>query len=189
MRGTSRNALRTNVFAPAVRRLSGAILELGCGREIDPDRYGPNARVTAADVSLRRVRLARAEAGNGARFIAVVAADAALLPFPDSAFDGIVASFLLCSVENVELVTRELARVAKPGAALAVLEHVRSEISLLGRVQDVITPAYRLLCNNCHLNRAPRSFLEQDGFSISEAHATTHFIPWLFLAGSCRKES
>src|SRR3712207_8954518 len=42
--------------------------------------------------------------------------------------------------------------------------------AVVGFVQDVVSPIYALLRNNCHLNRNPVNVLRKSGFSIKQQH-------------------
>jgi demethylmenaquinone methyltransferase / 2-methoxy-6-polyprenyl-1,4-benzoquinol methylase len=87
------------------------------------------AHRTSADivgVDLTRSMLARgqenvARAGLNGR-IQLVAGRAEQLPFPDGAFDGLTFTYLLRYVDDPQATLSELARVLKPGAAVASLE-------------------------------------------------------------------
>ncbi|HEY2563885.1 MAG TPA: class I SAM-dependent methyltransferase [Acidimicrobiales bacterium] len=84
---------------------------------------------TSADVvglDLTEGMLARgqrnvAEAGLSKR-IQLVAGRAEQLPFPDSAFDALTFTYLLRYVDDPQATLCELARVVKPGGAVASLE-------------------------------------------------------------------
>jgi demethylmenaquinone methyltransferase/2-methoxy-6-polyprenyl-1,4-benzoquinol methylase len=54
--------------------------------------------------------------------IQLVAGRAEQLPFPDAAFDALTFTYLLRYVDDPQATLRELARVVKPGAAVASLE-------------------------------------------------------------------
>ena len=62
-----------------------------------------------------------AEAGMSER-IALVAGRAEQLPFPDEAFDALTFTYLLRYVDDPQATLCELARVVKPGGAVASLE-------------------------------------------------------------------
>jgi demethylmenaquinone methyltransferase/2-methoxy-6-polyprenyl-1,4-benzoquinol methylase len=87
------------------------------------------ARRTSSDVvgvDLSTNMLARghenvADAGLGGR-IALVAGRAEQLPFRDETFDALTFTYLLRYVDDPEATLRELARVVKPGGAVASLE-------------------------------------------------------------------
>jgi demethylmenaquinone methyltransferase/2-methoxy-6-polyprenyl-1,4-benzoquinol methylase len=82
------------------------------------------ARVVGIDIT--RAMLGRAEArisdaGTGAR-VQLVLGQGERLPFPDATFDALTFTYLLRYVADPAATLRELARVVKPGGAVASLE-------------------------------------------------------------------
>lgn len=109
---------------PAMLRLAGdvagrRILDAGCGA-------GPTAAalrdagavVTGLDASAAMIELARRRLGDDADLH--VADLAAPLPFPDGAFDDVVASLVLHYLEDWAGPLAELRRVLRPGGRLLV---------------------------------------------------------------------
>jgi len=66
--------------------------------------------------------------------------DVQSLDFPDRHFDAAVATFVFCSVPDPIQGLKELARVVKPQGQILLLEHVRLDRPLLGRLMDFINP-------------------------------------------------
>ncbi len=58
--------------------------------------------------------------------ITLVTGEATELPSETGEFDAVVASLVLCSVDDVPDVLAELARALKPGGELRFYEHMRS---------------------------------------------------------------
>jgi demethylmenaquinone methyltransferase/2-methoxy-6-polyprenyl-1,4-benzoquinol methylase len=86
------------------------------------DRTG--ARVVGVDLTLDMLRQGRrnvAEQGKADR-VQLVAGRAEQTPFGDGTFDALTFTYLLRYVENPQATLDELARVVKPGAAVASLE-------------------------------------------------------------------
>jgi demethylmenaquinone methyltransferase/2-methoxy-6-polyprenyl-1,4-benzoquinol methylase len=82
------------------------------------------AQITGIDITeamLRRghERVARADAEDRVR---LTVGQAERLPFPDGSFDALTFTYLLRYVADPAATMRELARVLKPGAAIASLE-------------------------------------------------------------------
>lgn len=75
--------------------------------------------LTAAMLARGRERIARAGAGDRVR---LAAARAEQLPFADETFDALTFTYLLRYVADPAATLRELARVLKPGGAIASLE-------------------------------------------------------------------
>jgi phosphatidylethanolamine/phosphatidyl-N-methylethanolamine N-methyltransferase len=175
-------------YSPLTRSLRGRILELGTGRRLRSTIDATNAHLTAVDISVANLRLARRHAvlhaGAADAEIDFVAAAGEALPFADASFDAVIGSFVFCSVRDMDRVAAELARVAKPSAALVLIEHVRSGIPAVGAVQDAITPAYARLFRNCHLNRNPLDALRRHGFQTSEVVRRGRVMPWTVFTGT-----
>jgi len=94
-----------------------------------------DAHVTGIDITeamLRRGRAAVRREGLQAR-IALVSGQAEQLPFPDATFDALTFTYLLRYVADPAATLAELARVVRPGGAIASLEfHVPPQPLLRG---------------------------------------------------------
>jgi demethylmenaquinone methyltransferase/2-methoxy-6-polyprenyl-1,4-benzoquinol methylase len=83
-----------------------------------------NAQITGIDITeamLRRGHARVAQVGAADR-VRLVVGQAERLPFPDESFDALTFTYLLRYVSDPAATLRELARVLKPGAAIASLE-------------------------------------------------------------------
>jgi demethylmenaquinone methyltransferase/2-methoxy-6-polyprenyl-1,4-benzoquinol methylase len=95
------------------------VLDLAAGTGASSVAIGATgAMVVACDFSQGMLAVGR----QRHRDLPMVAGDALRLPFADDSFEAVTISFGLRNVADVDLALRELARVAKPGARLAVLE-------------------------------------------------------------------
>jgi demethylmenaquinone methyltransferase/2-methoxy-6-polyprenyl-1,4-benzoquinol methylase len=81
---------------------------------------GFRGRVVAADFAVPMLRAGRRKL-HGDTVLPVVA-DALSLPFPDQYFDGVTVGWGMRNLVDLDLGFREVARVLKPGARLAILE-------------------------------------------------------------------
>jgi ubiquinone/menaquinone biosynthesis C-methylase UbiE len=149
-----------------VRSLSGLVLEIGAGTGLSLRYFGPGATVIATEPDMASVeRLVEKLPGSPAT-VRVVAADAAGLPFPDAAFDGLVCHLALCTIPDPGTALAEAIRVLKPGAPLRFLEHVRSEGRFWSRAQDVLAPAWSRVAGGCRLNQDTENLLQSAGLPI-----------------------
>jgi ubiquinone/menaquinone biosynthesis C-methylase UbiE len=105
------------------------VLDLGCGAGRHAfEAYRRGARVVAADLDLKELPPvsgmfgALRAAGEAAPPAAAgaVAADATRLPFPDGAFDAIIAAEILEHLPDDAAAMAEIARVLRPGGTVAV---------------------------------------------------------------------
>jgi len=162
---TNVGTARTQVLAEATGKL--LIVGLGPGHDLDhiPEAVTaivavePSASMReSAAPRLQRVR----ETGTPLQLIDALGED---LPLPDNSVDSVLLAFVMCSVGDVAAVLAEVRRVAKPGATISVLEHVRApERTWMRRAQRVVAPIWPRLTGGCHADRPTRTHLEAAGF-------------------------
>ena len=147
--------------------LSGRVVELGAGNGINFRHY-PSSVTEVVAVEPEPYLRERAErAARGAPVpVSVVDALGGTLPFEDAAFDAAVASLVLCSVPQQGPVLSDLFRVIRPGGELRFYEHVRANNPRLVRLQDAVTPVWKLLGGGCHPNRDTGAAIEKAGFQV-----------------------
>ncbi len=110
------------------------VVDVGCG----PGQYLrlvlERAKVLAigADLSEGMCREAAVHAP-------VVNADAAVLPFPDAAFDRVLAPHMLYHCADIAAAIAELRRVLMPGGTLLVVVNSHSHMAELRAVQRAAT--------------------------------------------------
>jgi len=123
---TESNLLNGYYVRPAVLDLAGdvagrRILDVGCGAgpllESLRDR---GAIVTGVEPSAKMLELARQRLGEGA-VLHQAGLGGAPLPFPDDAFDDVVACLVLHYLEDWKAPLAELRRVLAPGGRLIVV--------------------------------------------------------------------
>lgn len=165
---------RRRVVGPA----SGRTLEIGAGTGLGLRHYDPGALVIAIDPDIGMLDRARPRATEAAARVILVAADAERLPFRSRAFDAGVVQLALCTIDHPDRALDELRRVLRPGAALRLLEHVRVAQPALARMQDWLTPAWRLIAGGCRLNRRTTESVAATGFNIESVapHARGLFL-------------
>ncbi len=91
---------------------------------IEVARFCPEARVVGVDPSVRMLEVGRrktAQLGLASR-IEYMQGDAQALPFSNQSFDAVSMGFGIRNVPNRPAALSEIARVARPGARVAVLE-------------------------------------------------------------------
>lgn len=144
----------------------GKTLEVGVGTGLNLAHYPPEASVTGIepDASMRTRALARLSAGTR-----VEAGEAENLAFAEGEFDTVVATLVLCSVQDPGAALREIHRVLKPGGCLLLMEHVRPRRAAWGRVFDLAAPAWSFIFQGCRLDRDPGPALSALGFRVQES--------------------
>lgn len=100
-----------------------ALLDVGCGPgHLARALARGGARVTGVDRGWRLLRIARRLAAREGLAIDFRRAPAERLPFPEAAFDFVVATTVVYFVRRPELVLAEMTRVARPGGTVASLD-------------------------------------------------------------------
>ena len=119
---------------------TGRVLDVGFGTGLSLPHYPRSVEVIGIDASLGMLGFARGEAARLARRVDLVEMDAQHLGFPDRSFDSVTFNLCLCTITDPERAVREALRVARPGAPMAFLEHVRSHLLPVALIQDALSP-------------------------------------------------
>lgn len=168
----SRSRSERNYMTPLrkeiVGQASGIVLEIGAGNGLNFAFYNPEqvARVEAIEPDTEMLSYARKRAEAAAVPIMLTQAPVESLPFADETFDCAVATLVFCSVTDPLGGLREIRRVLKLGGKLLLVEHIRSQGPIIGRLQDMVTPFTTRLAGNCHWNRDTERTVADAGFQI-----------------------
>jgi ubiquinone/menaquinone biosynthesis C-methylase UbiE len=149
---------------------AGRVLELGAGTGHNLEHYTDAVTelvLAEPDPNMaRRLRERLASDGTAAGNPSVIEARAEDLPFDDGSFDVVVATLVLCTVEDPGRALAEARRVLVEGGRFLYLEHVRSSRPGLARWQDLFEKPWGLVSGGCHPNRATDQLLAGAGFWI-----------------------
>ncbi|WP_226005240.1 class I SAM-dependent methyltransferase [Natrinema salinisoli] len=144
--------------------LEGRILEIGLGTGSMVPYYeaslehGATLHGLEPDPTMRQ--RARETIADSTVDMALVSGRGESLPYETDAFDYVVECGVFCSVPSMEPMLAEIARVLRDDGEFRFLDHVRSD-GLIGRSQDFLTPLWRRIGGNCHLNRRLRPLIER----------------------------
>lgn len=158
-------ALRRQVV-PLAR---GSVLEIGCGGGLNLQFYqsGTVDAVSGIDPNCSLLEKARREARDKGWDADIREGAAEDIPFPDKAFDTVVCTYTLCSVNDPKQVLAEMRRVLKPGGMLLFLEHGRAPDARTAGWQRRIEPIWKRIAGNCHLTRDVSHSIRAAGFEIA----------------------
>jgi demethylmenaquinone methyltransferase/2-methoxy-6-polyprenyl-1,4-benzoquinol methylase len=169
----------------------GSALDVACGTgdlavELER-RVGENGRVVGLDFSEKMLELARNKA-PGIRF---EAGNALELPYGDGEFDAVTVGFGARNFSDLGKGLREMARVARPGGRVVVLEITtpqRPPLSWFFRAWfDRIVPLLgRLVGDSAAYSYLPSSvkrFPEPRELAAELAASGLHDVRWVLTAG------
>jgi ubiquinone/menaquinone biosynthesis C-methylase UbiE len=148
----------------------GEVLEVGLGSGLNVPFYDAArvASVIGIDVSAELLAKAAPRAQRAAIPVELATGDAEALAFDRGRFDSVVATYTLCSVRSVPRVLAEIRRVLAPDGRLILIEHGASPDPQTARWQRRITPLWKRVGGNCHLDRDMRGELARAGFALDE---------------------
>jgi ubiquinone/menaquinone biosynthesis C-methylase UbiE len=152
--------------AAVVGEAEGRVLDLGVGTGLNFECFRRAVFVVGVDPDPYMLRRARPRLLAATARKTILQGPAEVLPFPDGTFDTVVATFVLCTVQDPDAALREARRVLRPGGALRFLEHVRAPAPRWASFQDRITPLWSRLFAGCHPNRDTLAAIRARGFTV-----------------------
>ena len=159
-----------------VADLPGDVLEIGVGAGANLPYYRQATRIWAIEPDADRAQNARTVAATCPIPITIDVAGAERLPYPDAAFDHVVSSLVFCSVADQTVALQEIRRVLKPGGTLHMVEHVRPATRWLANLFSAITPWWRRIAHNCHLDRPTIDVLQRAGWQVRVHRRRAMFV-------------
>ena len=133
--------------------------------------YASDVELVALEPDERFVARARERAGASKCAVRIEVGSALDLPFDAESFDAIVSCLVLCSVDDPPKVLAEIARVARPGASVRLIEHVRSPRAVAGALMRLFDPVWVALNGQgCHMERDTEQALARAGFLLDAVH-------------------
>ncbi|MEM1220231.1 MAG: class I SAM-dependent methyltransferase [Bacteroidota bacterium] len=165
--------------AALVGRAKGKVLEIGAGTGANFKYYSEEVEVLAIEPSKSMCRRAERKASSNiqcAEFgVGSQAWESLLL---SSSFDTVVCTLVLCTVPDAQQTLLDIQRLLAPRGQLLVLEHIRSHHSHAARLQRFLTPAWRCVAGNCHLDRPTDQWIQSAGFRPLEERYFSKGAPW-----------
>jgi phosphatidylethanolamine/phosphatidyl-N-methylethanolamine N-methyltransferase len=125
----------------------GRILEVGVGTGISLLSYSRKNRLVGVDISAGMLRKARKRVieHHLTNVEALAVMDAKHLAFPDTAFDAVVAQYVITAVPDPEATLDEFVRVLKPRGEIILVNHLGAEVGLRRTFEQGFSPLARRL--------------------------------------------
>jgi SAM-dependent methyltransferase len=144
----------------------GTVLDVGFGTGLSLPHYGPDVQVVGIDISTKVLEFGLGFARQVGREIEVAVMDAERLAFADHVFDSVAFNLCLCTIPSPAVAVSEAVRVAKPGAPLIFLEHVRSHLLPVALIQEAVNPAMVALFAD-HMTRRTADVVRRGGVEVT----------------------
>lgn len=163
--------------------LRGTVLELGPGAGGNLAHYHEDVRwIGVEPKAANRDRTRRTAARLGRPDARVLPGRAEALDLPDRSVDAVAATFVLCSVDDLDAALAEVVRVLRPGGRYVFAEHVAAPAGTgVRRAQNGYTAVARLFGAGCRPNRATLPAIERAGLEFVDLHR--FLVPGPFGAG------
>ena len=146
--------------------VTGRVLDIGFGTGLSLPHYPPSVSVVGIDASLGMLEFGRQEAARLGRPVQLLEMDAEHLGFDDRSFDSVAFNLCLCTIGDPERAVQEAIRVARPGAPMTFLEHVRSHLLPIALLQDAASPLLVALEQD-HYNRRTEETIRRAGVEVT----------------------
>ena len=162
--------------ARLVETLTGDILEIGVGSGPNLAHYRMAQSVTGIEPDAASAERARRAAKKASVPVTIDIAPAEKLPYDDDSFDHIVSSLVLCSVADQHTALNELRRVLRPGGELHGVEHIQPKNIVGAEIARLLTPKWRKISCNCHLDRQTLAILVESGWDVDVEKQVLNFV-------------
>jgi phosphatidylethanolamine/phosphatidyl-N-methylethanolamine N-methyltransferase len=117
------------------------VLDVGVGTGLSLPLYPHHAQVIGVDLSSNMLREAQKKIRKEQLpQVTLMEMDAGHLAFPDSAFDFVIAAFVISVVPDPVRVVAEIKRVSKPEGQIVLINHFQSQNRLVARLEQWVSP-------------------------------------------------
>ncbi|OYE02486.1 class I SAM-dependent methyltransferase [Nostoc sp. 'Peltigera membranacea cyanobiont' 232] len=114
-------------------------LDAAVGTGLNLPAYPQGVHVVGVDLSHKMMHEARQK--DVSADITFKVSDMCNLDFPDNSFDAAASGFTFCVVKDPVLALKEILRVTKPGAFIAILDYCKSQDPEIQKWQELIADA------------------------------------------------
>lgn len=146
----------------------GEVLEVGIGTGLNLPHYRAEQikRIWALDPATQMNRTTRKRLCGTGLDLELLALSAERIPVENDRFDTVVLTYTLCSIPDPVVALREMKRTLRPGGRLLFCEHGLAPQPSIARWQRRLTPAWRRIAGDCHMDRDVPALLDAAGFKV-----------------------
>ena len=147
-------------------RATGNILDVACGTGSNIPLFPAGSDITAVDLSLHMLEVARARATEHGLNVNFAMMDAEDLKFADGSFDTVVSTLSTCTFPDPVKALQEMKRVCRPNGLILLLEHGHSSLPWLANFQDRNEYQHYQDHVGCRWNQDPLDLVQSAGINI-----------------------
>lgn len=142
------------------------LLEVGVGTGKNMEFWPKDCKVTAIDLTPGMLELAQQRAlALNRQGDDLFLADIQHLELPSGIFDTVVATCVFCSVPDPVKGLKEIGRLVRPNGHILLLEHIRIDKPVIGRIMDLLSPIV-VRINGASINRRTIENVRAAGLKI-----------------------
>tara|TARA_B100001939_G_scaffold150217_1_gene129861 strand:- start:14 stop:625 length:612 start_codon:yes stop_codon:yes gene_type:complete len=148
----------------------GEVLEVGIGTGLNLPHYRAEQieRIWGLDPATQMNRTTRKRLCGTGLDLELLALSAERIPVENDRFDTVVLTYTLCSIPAPVTALREMKRTLRPGGRLLFCEHGLAPGPSIARWQRRLTPAWRRIAGDCHMDRDVPALLDAAGFKVDD---------------------
>ncbi|GAA0671939.1 class I SAM-dependent methyltransferase [Natronoarchaeum mannanilyticum] len=152
---------------PLFSQASGRVLDVACGTGVNFPYLPPDVDLVGIDVSPEMLAGARQQLDGLDLDGELHEMDAQALAFEADSFDTVISSLSTCTFPDPVAALREMDRVCKPSGQILLLEHGRSDVEPIGRLQDWRADAH-YESMGCRLTQEPLDHVAAAGLDVRD---------------------
>lgn len=165
------------------RKLPGTVVEIGPGAGANFRYYKRGTRVIAFEPNVSMHPRLRKKARRRGLDLVIKSARGEQIDLPDRSVSAVVATLVLCTVDDPGTVVSEIYRILKPSGRYLFLEHVAAmPRTRLRSLQEKLQLVWRRLADGCRLNRESHLVIATAGFAEVNMDCFTLRSQWLPFA-------
>jgi len=153
---------------PLFSKASGRVLDVACGTGVNFPYLPADVELVGIDISPEMLAGARRQLDGLELDGELHEMDAQELAFEDDSFDTVISSLSTCTFPDPVAALREMDRVCKPDGQILLLEHGRSDVEPIGRLQDWRAESH-YESMGCRLTQEPMEHVAAAGLRVREA--------------------
>jgi len=151
--------------ASLLSSIQGTVVEIGPGTGTNFRYYPRGIRWIGVEPNRHMHPYLRRAAESTGLKIDVRPSRAEGLDLDDESADAVIATAVLCSVEDQPKALQEIRRILKPSGRFVFMEHVAADRgTTLRRIQHSIQPLWSCLADGCHPARDTHDAIVRAGF-------------------------